>query len=190
MPFLTALEDFVPPPSSATKIAMGTPVNPVIRSYTLKVAVQNRCLNFYYYPSPPLPVRTADQAMDMRVSEPCQIELNLDADPISGLSWYFPQQADVITLGSSDIPNPGSRYSNLKFSLDPLDGKCRKLAFDAAFLVTAADPARPGKTLPNRDQFNVIVKLDQILADGRTPATQPLVLFIDPGLKNPGDDTQ
>jgi hypothetical protein len=169
-------------PSTAQPLRPGqVPQGLPTYSYTLKAAFKGAYLQFSFDPAPPPPVGSSDGALVMRVPEDCRLELTLDP----AIDWYFP--GDPIQLVSSTgvhIPDIADRYFDLQPS--PLPPRCRTISFYARKLV---DPYDPGRKIVNLDRFNILVALNQQMRDGVTVSDEPLYLLIDPGIKNPGDDT-
>ncbi len=166
-------------------VKRATPQNPTVLSYTLSARFRNGNLEFYYSDAPKLPDRSHDSLLDMRVPQSnCVIELNLDKQ----IDWYFPAGiASAVKLNDASgqgAPKPVDRYSDI--TPGPVPANCRTVTFNAPYL-SMPDPANPKVRLENRDTITLVVALNQVKVDG-TP-DDPLVLFIDPGIKNPGDDT-
>lgn len=166
------------PPGATITIPKGdTPPWYETRTYVLKVDTSRRHLNFSYIDPPSVPAGSKDKALDMRVRDAAnKIELVLDDTLID---WYFPSEDDTISIVGWDLPDPDKRYVNLEFESP---GRCRKLWFYALLLNV---PDGNGGKKPNTDQINIRVVLDQ---DVGGKAVEPLYLYIDPGIKNPGDD--
>ncbi|MEI9887141.1 MAG: hypothetical protein WDN08_11690 [Rhizomicrobium sp.] len=180
MPAISAVRPGGTLPGAKKILPGAAPVGAVPRTYVLKVAIDNRHLNFRYEPKAANHMPT-DKALDMRVYDAVnKIELILDG---TDLDWYFPVGDDTITFTSWDIGDPDDRYVGLEFDqLDPNDPtRAKKLSFYA----TRYDrPDGAGGKLPNTDQINIRVVLDQ---DVNKVMTDSLFLYIDPGIKNPGD---
>jgi hypothetical protein len=155
--------------------------NAVRRSYTLRsqfspgVSGQPPKLNFWFDSTAPLPNGANDGPLDLRVfDQENLIEITL-AD--SDVDWYFRMDEGTVMVVETGTAaaDPLKYYKDVVF--DPQSGaSCKRLWLFAT--------QRPGGAMVV-DPITFRVTLNQNVP-GRGLA--PLDLYIDPGIKNPGDD--
>jgi hypothetical protein len=151
-----------------------------VQEYQISVDTTDGFLNFYFSVAPDDFSPTKDQPLEFRVppAGPCCITIQLDPN----LNWEFRYKVgDPIMLASPNNPPDGpaaNRYSQLNWGF-AANGKCQTVSFDATVY--------GGTALPNRDQINIYLNLDQHMADGSI--ARPLAIVVDPDIQNPGDDT-
>ena len=165
----------------------GIPYSPDVREYVLTASIDGQYLAFLYSSMPAGEKADGKAPLLMRVPTDCTIKLTLD----NSLRWRFPPDGVAIRLGpatSSDprVTPPDQRYANLKPVQIGID--CKSVTFSAVYL-PLKDPQDPTRNVENFDLFNIFVVVDQPAANGNGVIPDPLLLMIDPGIKNPGDDT-
>ncbi len=188
MPAIASIQSPFGTPGTQTPIgrySSGDPLpDAVTRTYTLHVAVSDfRHLNFAYIkPLPPVPYNVKDLPLDMRVyDQNNKIELQLDT---SNVDWYFDTSApDVVTVGVDKTLPHSPTYYYYALTFGPSNPKCTLISFYAR-RCDDVDPSTQQKFV-NKHPFTIRVLLDQDV--GGVTTTTPLVLYIDPGIKNPGD---
>jgi hypothetical protein len=125
-------------------------------------------IEFYFVDRPPLPDPSDDGPLEIRIPEDCVIVLRLDP----AWQWGF-RNKNAVMFGPMDYPEV-PRYFNLQNSSE--GGRCQEVRFNAHRLdVTEA----------NWDVYSLYIEIDQKTRNDA--AIVPLLIRIDPDVKNPGD---
>jgi hypothetical protein len=159
------------------------------RTYTLTADIKTvvdsnnntkRYLCFALTDSLPNPNTATDESLDMRVRADTLITLNIDPTLQArfDLARTSPLQLGPSTGAAQGVQNANSRYIAVQSDFTPKQVK-----------FYARKDTTQGGTVPNTDALTICIVLDQYMADGKTLSAVPLSLLIDPGIKNPGDDT-
>jgi hypothetical protein len=100
-------------------------------------------------------------------------------------NWRFPTSRPALRLvkksnTDSALPPPEQRYLNCIVAPDQMS-----MTFNAPH-VDLLDNG--GKPLVNYDTVNFVIELAQLDENGKPTFDNPLILIVDPDIKNPGDD--
>jgi len=161
------------------------PAAKITLAYTLTLTIDNGFLKFAYAHVPDQYVNNEGKPLMLQVpgnKDGCAIELTLGG----GLNWRFPITQPAIRFQPASCTDPAvtapvDRYKNCKISPDQ-----RVMTF------LAPRVPKVGKDQPvisNFDGVNLIVEVAQPDANNQPSFDNPLVIVIDPDIKNPGDDT-
>ncbi len=155
----------IPPWPNGPAMPLQTKTN--TRSYKLSLTAASGVLKPYFKDKPDDINPANDAEPRLHVPKSCYLELNLDTK----WKWTFLPGDGGVMLGKSKLA--GDRY----FALNPDPGG-QKVTFFAVYL----DSPKRADT----DPYNLSFLVHMELADGTSDPT-PLLVVVDPDIKNPGD---